>query len=329
MFVVTGGAGFIGSHLIKALEDRYPTQKIVLADVFGSDQKWQNIAKRNLWDIVRPENLLNYLSDKKNNKIKAIFHLGAISSTVEEDVDLIISQNITFSGALWDWCTQSQVPLLYASSAATYGNGTEGFSDGNDLSDLRRLRPLNPYGWSKHAFDLKAIQMGAEKYAPPQWVGFKFFNVYGPNEYHKGGQKSVVATLFPSIQEQGRARLFKSTDKKYEDGGQLRDFIYVQDCVSVMLWFYENSQTSGIFNVGTGRARSFKDLAVSVFKALDKTPNIEYFDMPDTLRDKYQNFTEADLTNLRRVGYTRPFTALEEGVKTYVQQFLLKPDIYL
>lgn len=327
MFIVTGGAGFIGSILVKKLEEQYPDSKIVVFDALGCDEKWQNLAKRKMWDIVNIPDTLPFL-DAHAKEIKAIFHLGAISTTTEKDGDALMAMNFHPSIRLWNFCTQHKIPFFYASSAATYGDGLEGFSDENTLSNLERFRPLNGYAWSKHIVDLRVLRMIKENHCPPQWVGFKFFNVYGPNEYHKGGQKSVIAGIYPQILEKNFVRLFKSTDPQYEDGGQLRDFIWVEDCVDVILWFYNNPQYSGIFNVGTGKARSFNDLAKAVFAALHKTPKIEYFDMPETLRPKYQNFTEADMSRLRKIGYNKPFTSLEDGVRIYVQEYLSQDDPY-
>ena len=329
MFIVTGGAGFIGSNLVKALEDLEPSSKIVVCDVLGTDEKWQNLVKRHaVWEVISPDMLFEYIQNHAAD-IKAIFHLGAISSTVEQDADLIMTTNVHLSLALWEWCTTNQVPFIYASSAATYGNGSHGFSDEMDFENLNRLRPLNAYGWSKHFFDERAYKMSLSGYHPPQWVGLKFFNVYGPNEYHKGGQKSVIATFYPQIQENGEIRLFKSTDPQYKDGGQLRDFVWVQDCVDIMLWLYKNPGISGIFNIGTGHARSFNDLALAVFRSLSLSPQIEYIDMPESLAKKYQNFTQANLFNLRKAGYSKDFTSLEDGVANYVQNFLIKEDPYL
>ncbi len=327
MFIVTGGAGFIGSILVKRLEEQYPDAKVVVIDVLGTDEKWQNLAKRKVWDIVDPAQTLPYL-ELHVKEIKAIFHLGAISATTEKDGDALIRLNFQYSVKLWDFCTQHKIPFFYASSAATYGEGEHGFSDENSLSHIEKFRPLNGYAWSKQLFDLRVLRMIKEKHSPPQWVGFKFFNVYGPNEYHKGGQRSVVAVLYPQIVEKGVARLFKSTDPQYEDGGQIRDFIWVEDCVDIILWFYQHPNKSGIFNVGTGHARTFSDLAKAIFSTLQKTPEIEFFDMPQTLKAKYQNFTEADTSNLRKAGYEKPFTSLEEGVRLYVQNYLTQDDPY-
>lgn len=330
MIIVTGGAGFIGSNLVAGLEEK-GISDIVVCDVLGSDDKWRNIAKREVRDIVRPETLFEYMKNYEND-IKTIFHMGAISSTTERNVDLIIENNIILSRRLWRWCAERGVRFIYASSAATYGDGSQGFSDDDAPGHLAALRPLNPYGWSKHVFDRRTSRLvhendGREK-MPPQWAGLKFFNVYGPNEYHKGDQMSVVCKLFPQVVAGAAAKLFKSHHPEYDDGGQMRDFIYVRDCVDVMLWLYENPKVNGLFNIGTGKARSFKDLAEAVFKAAGRAPKINYIDMPEQLQDKYQYYTQAEMDKLRKAGYGKPFTELEEGVARYVQDFMTNSDPY-
>ncbi len=332
MIVVTGGAGFIGSNLVAGLEARGLTN-LVVCDVLGSEDKWRNIAKRELRDVVHPDNLLHYL-EKHVEEVEAIFHMGAISSTTEIDVDLIVQTNFTLSRKLWKWCAEQDVRFIYASSAATYGNGDDGFLDGETAAHLARLKPLNPYGWSKHLFDRRTCRIVHDnknadgERLPSQWAGLKFFNVYGPNEYHKGEQMSVACKLYPQIQAGAAARLFRSIHPDYQDGGQMRDFVYVGDCVDVMLWLYDNPKVSGLFNVGSGKARSFKDLAESCFRALGKDPKINYVDMPQELHSKYQYFTQADITKLRAAGYTKPMTELEEGVRIYMQDYLSQEDQY-
>lgn len=329
MIIVTGGTGFIGSNLVAALEDR-GLADIVVCDRLGSDSKWRNIAKRGLRAIIKPEDLFSYL-DTHGDEIEAIFHLGAISSTTEKDADLIIENNFILSQKLWDWCTAKGTRFIYASSAATYGDGAEGFEDREDAEYLASLRPLNPYGWSKSLFDRRVSRIAhgeVERKTPPQWAGLKFFNVYGPNEYHKEEQMSVVCKLFPQVVAGAAARLFKSHNSDYKDGGQIRDFVYVGDCVDVMLWLYDNPKVSGLFNVGTGKGRSFKELAEAVFAALGKEPKIQYIDMPQELRDKYQYFTQADMSKLREHGYDKPFTELEEGIRCYIQDFMISEDPY-
>lgn len=330
MIVVTGGAGFIGSNLVAGLEEAGHTD-IVVCDTLGDGDKWRNIAKREIRDIVRPENLLRYL-DLHKDEVDVIFHLGAISSTTERDADLIVANNFTLSRRLWKWCAAQGVRLIYASSAATYGGGEQGFRDDDAPEALAELKPLNPYGWSKHLFDRRVARLTrgdqAREAVPPQWVGLKFFNVYGPNEYHKGDQESVAGKLYPHVEAGGQARLFKSGDPSYEDGGQLRDFIWVGDCVRIMLWMYDHPDVSGLFNVGTGQARSFRDLATAVFAAAGRPAKIAYIDMPDTLKGRYQYYTQADVAKLRQAGYDTPFTSVEDGVAEYVQKYLSQADQY-
>ncbi len=328
MIVVTGGAGFIGSNLLAALEKT--GQKIACVDILGRDDKWRNIAQRHsLFDFIKPEDTLDFLWAEAD-AIKAVVHLGAISSTTETDVDLILAHNLQFSQQLWQWCCENERPFIYASSAATYGDGKQGFSDDNSLEHLKRLRPLNPYGWSKHQFDLFiAHEVANGKATPPQYAGLKFFNVYGPNEYHKGGQRSVAHQLFPVAAAGQTFSLFKSDNPNYADGGQERDFVYVEDCVAVMLWLLNNRQVSGLFNVGCGAATSFKVLAESAYQALGLSPNISYRDMPEALRGKYQYHTKADLTRLRAAGYSAPFLTVPQGVARYYQDYLTKANPYV
>lgn len=328
MFIVTGGAGFIGSNVVQALEGKYKDEKIVVVDVFNADEKWKNLSKRSLWEIIPPETLFTYLKIHEA-EIKAIFHLGAISSTMESDVDLILQTNFRLTIDLWTWCSLEKKPFYYASSAATYGNGSTGFSDESTLSHLSTLHPLNAYGWSKHLTDLRILKMVHEGFQPPHWAGFKFFNVYGPNEYHKEDQKSVIATFFPVAKEKGTLSLFKSNHPDYAHGEQKRDFVWVGDCCDVMIWFYDTKAPNGIYNVGSGKAETFNTLAHLIFENLHLSPQITYRDMPSQLSEKYQNFTQADLTLLRKSGYARKMTPLGLGVKTYIQQYLSAEDPYL
>ncbi len=329
MIVITGGTGFIGSNLVAELEAQ-GADNLVVCDVLGTADKWRNISKRGLRDFVHPENLFAYLNTHKK-EVKVIFHMGAISSTTEKDADLIMQNNFILTKDLWRWCSENKVRFIYASSAATYGDGDDGFIDNDTPDFLAKLRPLNPYGWSKHLFDRRVsnlLYITKAEEPPPQWAGLKFFNVYGPNEYHKGDQMSVICKLYPQIVAGAAARMFKSDNPAYEDGGQLRDFVYVDDCVNVMLWLYNNPKVSGLFNVGTGKARSFKDLALSTFSAAGMEPKITYIDMPEQLKNKYQYYTQADVSKLRAAGYTTPFTELEDGVRNYVQGFMAAGDQY-
>lgn len=331
MIIVTGGAGFIGSNIVAGLEEA-GEKNIVVCDWLGTDDKWRNIAKRELRDIISPELLFEYLEDHYD-EVEAIIHMGAISSTTETDADLIADTNVVLSRSLWRWCTVNNVRFIYASSAATYGDGSAGFKDSETPDELAEFLPLNAYGWSKHVFDRRIARIAhgddeTGEIVPPQWAGLKFFNVYGPNEYHKGDQMSVVCKLHPQVVAGAAAKLFKSHNPDYEDGGQLRDFIYVQDCVDVVMWLLENPEVNGLFNVGTGKARSFKDLAEATFAANDTAPKINYTDMPQQLRGKYQYYTQAEMDKLKAAGYTKPFTSLEDGIARYVQGYLLKDDPY-
>jgi len=326
LILVTGGAGFIGSNIVASLCDQ--GAPVVVCDRLRSGEKWRNLRKRELMDLVAPEALAGWL-EANGDALDAVVHMGAISSTTERDADLIVEVNFRLSLFLWTWCARHAVRFLYASSAATYGDGGEGFDDDPDPKALARLRPLNAYGWSKHLFDrrvVRAVARGEE--APPQWAGLKFFNVYGPNEGHKGGMKSVVAQKYPAAAAGEAVALFKSHRDGCADGGQERDFIFVDDCVEVVRWLLDHPGTSGIYNVGTGEARSFEDLAGALFAALDLPARIEYVDMPAEIREKYQYFTQARMERLREAGYDRPFTPLEEGVRTYVQEYLARPDPY-
>ena len=327
MKLVTGAGGFIGSYLAASLEAAGST--LAICDRLDKPDKMKNLAKRTLAHKIAPEDLLAFLQDHAGD-IESIFHMGAISSTTEMNVALITEMNVTLPIKIWDWCRDNQVPLIYASSAATYGDGALGFDDNDSVEALQKLQPLNPYGRSKNEFDIwVAEQIAADADSPPHWAGLKFFNVYGPNEYHKGGQMSVVPQVFKQISETGRARLFQSHHPDYEDGGQLRDFVWVGDCVDVMLWLEAQPEVSGIFNCGTGQARSFRDLATAVFTALGKAVAIEYIPTPENIRDKYQYFTEANMSKLKAAGYERPATTLEEGVGRYVTDYLMAEDGYI
>jgi ADP-L-glycero-D-manno-heptose 6-epimerase len=327
MIVVTGGAGFIGSNLLAGLEAR-GAGPVVVCDELGSDDKWRNIAKREIEDLVPPAELRSWL-DANAARVHMIFHLGAISSTTERNADAIVANNFRLTGDLWDWCAHRGIRLVYASSAAVYGDGEAGFDDSLEPADIATLRPLNPYGWSKLLFDRKAARLATHRgQHPEQWAGLRFFNVYGPNEYHKGGQRSVVPQFWEQIRDSGRARLFRSHHADYADGGQLRDFVHVDDCVAVMLWLYDNPAVSGLFNLGTGASRSFADLANALFAAMDRPVEIEFVDTPPQIRQQYQYFTEARMERLRAAGYDRPFVSLEDGVRDYVQTYLEAADRY-
>ena len=325
MLLVTGGAGFIGSNVVAGLNEAGRSD-IVVNDHLGADEKWRNLGKRQLADVVPPGELFGWLD---NRKLDAVIHLGAISDTTATDADLVIETNFRLSLRLLDWCASTRTPFIYASSAATYGDGEEGFSDGSSPQTLRRLKPMNLYGWSKHLFDLAVAERNAKgAKLPPQWAGLKFFNVFGPNEYHKGEMMSLVAKRFDDAKAGKPVRLFKSHREGIADGEQKRDFIYVDDAVAVVLWLIDTPSVSGIFNVGTGKARSFRDLVLAMFRALGRKPNIEYIDMPPAIRDRYQYFTQSEVENLRRAGYNAGFTPLEDAVTQYVSGFLDGADRY-
>ncbi len=319
MLLVTGGAGFIGSNVVASLNEAGRSD-IVVNDTLGKDGKWRNLQKRQLADFVPPAELVRWLDGRK---LDAIIHLGAISETTARDGDAVIETNFRLSLQLLDWCTAHRTPLIYASSAATYGDGAAGFSDAGDPDALKRLRPMNLYGWSKHLFDLAVADRVAGRFAlPPQWVGLKFFNVFGPNEYHKGEMMSLIAKRFDEAKAGNPVRLFKSYRDGVADGDQRRDFIYVDDVVAVVRWLLETPNVSGLFNVGTGKPRSFRDMMTAMFTALGRAPNIEYIAMPETIRDSYQYFTKASVEKLQRAGYNSGFTPLEDAVKRYVTTFL-------
>ncbi len=328
MFIVTGGAGFIGSALIWKLNQLGITD-ILVVDRMGHGGKWKNLSKPQFSTIIHKDEFLGLLGgDIQGRDVDGVFHLGACSSTTETDVDYLANNNLNFSIALWQFCADHGLPYIYASSAATYGGGEHGFSD--DLAMTPKLRALNPYGFSKLKFDQWALRQNV---TPPFWAGLKFFNVYGPNEYHKGGQSSVINHFVPQVRANGTIKLFKSYLPNYKDGEQLRDFVYVKDCVDVMWHLYENRRKaeSGTYNIGSGEARSFLDVANAVFAAMgQKDAKIQFIDMPESLRDQYQYFTKADLTRLReKAYYTKPMHDLSSGVSDYVRSYLCGNDPYL
>lgn len=316
MIIVTGGAGFIGSCIIRALND-VGRSDIIIVDNIGTSEKWLNMRNKRYIKYINKKDFLQELYSYDN--VEAIIHMGAQSSTTEKNFDYLWINNFEYTKALWDYCAQKQISFIYASSAATYGNGEEGF---DDQKDIDRLLPLNCYGYSKQLFDLWVKHQAHTM--PKQHVGLKFFNVYGPNEYCKGNMASMIFHGYKQIMETGTMKLFKSCNINYADGGQLRDFVYVKDICRVIMWLLKNPNVKGLFNVGTGRAQSFAELAEAIFHAMDLDSNITYIDMPEQLREKYQYYTKAEMQHLKDWGYDKPFMNLEEGTKDYVQNYLAK-----
>src|ERR1700674_3854587 len=326
MFLVTGVAGFTGSNVLASLNEAGASD-IVVNDLLGQDDaKWRNLAKRQVADLLPPAELMTSLDGRK---LDAVIHMGAISDTTATDADLVMENNFRLSLRLLDWCTATRTPFIYASSAATYGGGDAGFADDGALAALVKLRPMNLYGWSKHLFDLAVLDRAAKKQPlPPQWVGLKFFNVYGPNEYHKGEMMSVLCKVFDTAKAGTPVRLFKSHRPGIADGDQRRDFIYVDDVTAVVRWLVDTPAVNGLFNVGTGQAQSFREMIEAMFAALGRPPVIEYIDMPVAIRDSYQYFPQASTENLRRAGYNAGFTPLGTAVRHYVGGFLDCADRY-
>jgi ADP-L-glycero-D-manno-heptose 6-epimerase len=331
MIVITGGAGMIGSMIAWYLNTKLQRDDLVLVDHITHESQWQNLVHRQYVEYLDRDQLFDFLED--NDEVEAVIHMGAISATTERDFNKLVEANIHYSQDLWSWCAEYHVPFFYASSAATYGDGNAGYDD----ASIDNLRPLNAYGYSKHFFDQWALKQLPEN-SPPAWAGFKFFNVYGPNEYHKERMASVAFHTFNQFSQTGKMQLFKGTKVGIKDGEQQRDFVYVKDAAAIVVHFltqaYSKKPThhpiniNGIYNIGTGQARSFKDLSENVMTSMGKTPNIEYIDMPEDLQGKYQYFTEAPVAKLRAAGYTTPMTSLEEGVRDYVQNYLMQEDKY-
>ena len=318
MIVVTGGAGFIGSALVWKL-NQLGEEEILIVDELGKDEKWKNLSGLKFIDIYHPNEFIELvLGDAVPFEIEAILHMGACSSTTEKDADFLVRNNYHYTQDLAKYSLTNRIRFIYASSAATYGDGSNGYEDNE--KELNSLRPLNMYGYSKHLVDLWLYRMGMNE----EVVGLKFFNVFGPNEYHKEDMRSVIHKSFGQIAETGKVQLFKSYKDKIKDGEQMRDFIYVKDTVDMTLHFLENRESNGLFNVGTGKARTWVDLVSAVFNAMDKPVNIDFIDMPNHLKEKYQYFTQADISKIRNAGYTKPISTLEDSIKDYVQNYLMK-----
>lgn len=321
MIVITGAAGFIGSCLISKLNQEGYTD-LILVDDFSNEKKKPNYINKQYVSLIERKQFLSWFKEHAK-EVSFVFHIGAKTDTAEFNVELLNELNLNYTKTIWQICTENTIPLIYASSAATYGLGEFGYDD--DEHKIHLLKPLNPYGESKNDFDKWAI---AQPSAPPRWAGFKFFNVYGPNEYHKGRMASVIFHSFNQINATGMVKLFRSHHPKYTDGGQLRDFVYVKDVVNVLFFTFKEKIKNGIYNLGSGKARPFLDLAKATFKALGKEPHIEFIDTPIDIRDKYQYFTEANMAKLNAQGYTTPFTSLEDGVEDYVKKYLVN-TVYL
>ena len=321
MIVVTGAAGFIGSVLVGKLNS-IGIENILMVDDFSNEQKKVNWSSKKFSDKMNRAIFLDWFKANAS-QVTFVYHIGARTDTTEFNKEIFDELNVNYTKAIWNTCTENNIPLVYASSAATYGGGEQGYADNH--AAISSLHPLNPYGWSKQEFDVWALQ---QSNTPPQWQGLKFFNVYGPNEYHKARMASVIFHSFHQINNTGKVKLFRSHRPDFKDGWQLRDFIYVKDLVNVCVFLMQNKVQSGIYNLGTGKARSFYDLADSTFKAMNKTTDIEYVDIPADIRDKYQYFTEADMSKLIAQGYSTPFTSLEEGVRDYVTNYLSSNSVY-
>ena len=321
VILVTGAAGFIGSCMVGYL-NRKGYNNIIIVDEFDDENKKPNYEDKKIIARIDRDELFDWLNDHPM-KIDFVFHLGARTDTTEFDYTILEKLNVDYSKKIWNYCTEKNIPLVYASSAATYGDGELGYKDDHNLP--YKLNPLNPYGKSKNEFDKWVLK---EKKQPPFWAGLKFFNVYGPNEYHKERMASVIFHSFNQIKLSGKVKLFKSHKSEFKDGEQLRDFVYVKDVVDICYWLMNEKPASGLYNLGTGKARTFKDLVTAIFKSLDKEAVIEFIDTPLDIRDKYQYFTEADMNKLRNVGYKEDFYSLEEGVETYVKNFLLDKKYY-
>jgi ADP-L-glycero-D-manno-heptose 6-epimerase len=319
--IVTGAAGFIGSCLVGKLNAAGKTN-LILVDDFSREEKKVNYESKSFYQLMDRQEFPLWF-EKNASAVECVFHIGARTDTTEFNVAVFNELNLNYSKHIWEVCAKNQIPLIYASSAATYGLGEFGYKDNE--ANIHQLKPLNPYGESKNDFDKWALQQNIK---PPHWYGLKFFNVYGPNEYHKGRMASVIFHAFHQIQVGGKVKLFRSHHPDYKDGGQLRDFVYVKDVVSVIQYLYTNQPASGIYNLGSGKARTFLDLAGATFTAMNKTPDIEFVDTPADIRDKYQYFTEADMSKLIQTGYREPFTSLEDGVTDYVQNYLINKKAY-
>ena len=323
MIIVTGGAGFIGSAFVWRL-NREGIRDIIIVDQLGTDDKWKNLVGLTFTDYIHKDEFIEMaIADEVPFEVSSVVHMGACSSTTERDADYLWENNYLYSREVADWALRHNARFIYASSAATYGDGSSGFSDDHEI--ISRLKPSNMYGYSKQVFDLWVLKNKLEN----KMAGIKFFNVYGPNEYHKGDMVSVIYKAFHQIQETGKVCLFKSYKKEYPNGGQMRDFIYVKDCANVMWWLLENPSVNGIYNLGTGKARTWNDLIAAVFSSMGRKTNIQYIEMPESLRNQYQYFTQAQMDKLKKAGCHVNFSSLEDSVRDYVTNYLQNADPYL
>lgn len=326
MIMVTGGAGFIGSNLHAALARR--GKETVVVDWLGEQGKWRNLAKHPPTRLVQPERLDAFLDSQP--PLEMVFHIGAVTDTAAANGDQVWETNVELSKRLWQWTTAHRVRFVYASSSATYGDGGEGFDDDRSLEQLERLRPLNLYGWTKHVFDIQVAKaLVANEPCPPQWAGLKFFNVYGPNEYHKGRMISVVKAMYDDVASGRPPRILRSASGLWQEGAQARDLIWVGDVISVLLWLLDTPGVNGLFNLGTGRARNFTDLAHAICDATGAPPNVEYVDLAAGADHQYQSFTQANIERLRDAGFAGQFATLEVGARKYIQEYLGGSDPYL
>lgn len=322
MIVITGALGFIGSCLVKKLNDEGHTRDLMVVDDFYKHFKEPNLNNKFIREWIHRDIYIEIV-EKMPSKIDFVYHLGARTDTAEQNKAIFDKLNLEYSKAVWKFCTDNQIPLVYASSAATYGNGEHGYKD--DHKVVSKLKPLNPYGDSKNDFDKWVLK---QKKTPPFWAGIKFFNVYGPNEYHKGRMASVIFHTVEQIKKTGKMKLFRSHKKGIKNGEQMRDFVYIKDVVNVLFFFYKHQKNSGLYNLGTGEARSFVDLATLTFQAMDLEPDISFIDTPEDIRKNYQYFTEADMSKLRKAGYKKPFHSLEKGINDYVKNYLIKKKVW-
>jgi ADP-L-glycero-D-manno-heptose 6-epimerase len=323
MIVLTGGAGFIGSVMLARLNEA-GYDDVLVVDNLASSEKWKNLVGKKYSEYFHKDDFLEVFEEELDpQEIEAVIHLGACTSTTEYDVDYLMRNNYDYSKLLAEWCFENEIRFIYASSASTYGNGELGFND--EKSYIEKFRPLNPYGYSKHLFDLWLVKNNYDRLC----AGFKFFNIFGPNEYHKGAMASLVYKAYHQVEETGALKLFRSYNPQYKDGEFSRDFLYVKDCVDVLMWALENEDVNGIYNLGSGKARSWNDLAAALFTAMGKDKNIQYIDMPEEIRGAYQYYTEADMTKLRTAGYKTEFRSLEDSVADYVRSYLSESQPYL